>query len=86
MRLVAARSAERKPLRTPRDAITRRLLRCYQMTKPSEPEQRELASQFFTDVLIAELQKRDYVVLAKQQHANLVDDAEAILERTDIPR
>ena len=55
------------------------------MTKPSESEQRELASQFFSDVLIAELRKRDYVVLAKQQHAVLVDNAEAVLERTDVP-
>jgi hypothetical protein len=56
------------------------------MTKPNESEQRDLASQFFSDVLIAELEKRDYVVLAKQQHEVLVDNAEAVLERTDIPR
>lgn len=56
------------------------------MTKPTESEQRDLARQFFTDVLIAELQKRDYIVLAKQQHAVLVDSAEAVLERTDVPR
>jgi hypothetical protein len=61
-------------------------VRCYQMTKPNESEQRDLVSQFFSDILIAELQKRDYVVLAKQQHAVLVDNAEAVLERTDIPR
>jgi hypothetical protein len=56
------------------------------MTRPPESEQRELATQFFTDVLIDELRKRDYVVLAKQHHAALVEDAEAALERTDIPR
>ena len=55
------------------------------MTKPNESEQRDLASQFFTDVLIDELGKRDYVVLAKEHHAALVEDAEAVLERTDIP-
>jgi hypothetical protein len=60
----------------------------YFMTKPhpKESEQRQLASQFYTDVLIDELRKRDYIVLAKQQHEVLVDSAEAILERTDIPR
>ncbi len=59
------------------------------MTKPKPPnesEQRQLASQFFTDILIAELRKRDYIVLAKQQHEVLVDSAETVLERTDIPR
>ncbi len=57
------------------------------MTKhPNESEQRQLASQFFTDVLIDELRKRDYIVLAKQQHEVLVDSAEAVLNRTDIPR
>jgi hypothetical protein len=56
------------------------------MTKPNESEQRKLASQFFTDILIEELRKRDYIVLAKQQHAVLAENAEAVLERTDIPR
>lgn len=56
------------------------------MTRPNESEQRDLATQFFTDVLIDELRKRDYVVLAKQHHAVLVENAEAALERTDIPR
>ncbi len=56
------------------------------MTKPTESEQRRMVSQFFTDVLIAELRKRDYIVLAKQQHEVLVDSAEAVLERTDLPR
>jgi hypothetical protein len=55
------------------------------MTYYSESAQRLTVSNYFTDVLIAELQKRGYVVLAKQEHQDLVYSAEERLERTDVP-
>jgi hypothetical protein len=47
-------------------------------------EQRHRAQSFYPDVLIDELKARDYVVLAKQEHAKLIDRAQAIVERTDV--
>lgn len=51
----------------------------------SEVSQRENVSSIFTDVLIDELKKREYVVLAKQVHDELLDHRDEVLERTDIP-
>lgn len=48
-------------------------------------EQRESAGKFYTDVLIAELKSRDYIVLAKQEHQVLLDHRDEVLERTDVP-
>jgi hypothetical protein len=51
----------------------------------AESTQRLTIPNYFTDVLIAELQERGYVVLAKQEHQDLVYSAEERLERTDVP-
>lgn len=48
--------------------------------------QRIDATQMFTDVLIDELEARDFVVLAKQVHDQLLDHRDEVLNRTDIPR